>query len=384
MLRKTIRQVIALIVMCALLAGCLAGCVIILNPDTSERPDARESKKPVSGDNTSEAPPTAPPAETSPAAAPPAGESPAAKTLRRETVTTDYGGRVSTVIMEYLESGLAARIYSAYNSDDEKSEMSYDYDAHGAPSRMRMDYDNNTEAVIEITNNYENGKLVSAQISDILLNGESALDAGVNPGSMAFYNYLSSLLRFLQHFEGYRDAEISIRNTEACNRLQNGEVVYSCSDMGNMKATTEITRDSNGHKTISVTTTSNTQITETDEHGRCVKFGFVVGQQSMMMQIEYEIQPGSDAHRRTEVGHVADVQNDFDTDNSDDQLKEMAAQYSFTYTFADDVLVFSQTDLVGTQKTTHEYSADGLLLRQATETHSESHTQSTVTEYEYQ
>ena len=392
---KIVQKVVGSIVVLALLTGCLSGCGAAGNTGTGGRPNGSESgghssdkddgagKRP-DGNGTGGLIPDDGAEETS-AAASPATAAPAGKTLRRETVTTGYGGDVNVVVTEYLENGLAVRVYSADGSADEAQEISYDYGENGVPIRMRLNLDYGTEAVIEIANHYENERITGARISEIWLNGESCLDAGRMPDTVIFYSYLSAFLRLLQHYEGYKDAEISIRNTENCVRLQNGEVVYSCSDMaGTVKTVTEVTQDSNGHKTISVTTTSSTQISEMDEYGRYVKFGIVAGRQSVTMLIEYEIQAGSDAHRRTEVGHVADIQYDMDTEYPDGQLEEMAAQFSFTYTFADDVLIFSETDLVGTQKTTCEYSADGLLLRQAVETNTGDRIYSIVTEYEYQ
>lgn len=363
---KTIHKMIGFTVVCALLTGCLTGC----GTNTGERPNGNGTGGPAP-DNS--------PVETQ-----------ASKTLRRETVTTSLGDGTSVAVFEYLESGLAVRFYSTYGGDAETYDISYDYDAHGDPSGVRMDYDADTEAVIEITNSYENGKIVSAQISDILLNGESALDADLTSDSFAFRSFLSTLLRFLQHYEGYSDAAISIRNTENCVRLQNGEVVYLCSDMGATKTVTELTQDSNGHKTQFVTTVvfgSGNDIpasmTEVDEFGRTVKIGAVMGQKSMVMQIGYEARADSDAHKRTEVGYVADFQNDLDMGYSDDQLEEMVSQSSFTYMFADDVLVFSEV-IMDTQKMTCEYSADGLLLRQAIETNTGDYIYSVATEYEYQ
>lgn len=354
---KIVQKTIGFTVVCALLAGCLAGCGLT-GKDSTEK-------------------------------------TPAAKTLRRETETNrdDYGGAYSMSVMvtEYLENGLAARVYTGPDNDTEAQEASYDYDTYGAPIRMYMDHVDNAEAVIEITNSYENGKIVSVQISDVLLNGESALDADLVSASIVFQYFLPSLLRLLQHYEGYRDAEISIRNTENCIRLQNGAVVYSCYDYGYsyMKQTTEITQDSNGHKTTLVTqeydSGSNvlTTISEADEYGRIVKYGVARGQQSMIMQIEYEVQTNSDTHTRTEAGHIVDFQNDLDTDYSDDQLEEMISQVSFIYTFDDDILVFSEVNF-DTQKTTSEYSADRLLLRQTVEINAGEYIHSTVTEYEYQ
>ena len=423
---KITQRVIGFTVVCALLAGCLAGCGLIGNHDTSRRPDAQESREPVSGDNTAEAPSTAPPAETSPAATaptetspaatspaetapavtppaetspaatPPAEISPAAKTLLRETVTTtyDYGydSGVSVSVTEYSGNGLGIRVYSDGDSGNETYKASYDYDANGAPTRMRIGLGIGIDVPIEIeiTNTYENGRITSAQISDMLINGRSYLNTVTESYPTLFYAYLSTLLRCLQHYEGYKDAVISIRNTETCVRLQYGEVVYSCSDMGEVKTITEIKQDGNGHKIQLVTTvTPNSEndrpatMAEADEFGRIVKYGAVMGQQSMIMRVDYETQPGSDARQRTEVGRVTDIQNDLDMEYSNDELEELAEQLSFTYTFADDVLVFSEIRL-GTQKTTCEYSADGLLLRQTVETNTEGFSQSVVTEYEYQ
>ena len=386
---KIIRKVIGFSVVCALLAGCLAGCGAAGNTHTSERPDVSGNGGPI-------------PDEDSDASERPSGSEtgrpipddstvkpPAAKTLRRETVTTSLGDDTSVAVFEYLKNGLAARFDSTYGGGAETYDIRYEYDAHGDPCRIRMNYDDDTDAVIEITNRYENGKIVSAQISDILLNGESALDADLAPDSFAFHSFLSTFLRFLQHYEGYRDAAISIRNSETGVRLQNGEAVYLCSDMGTTKTVTELTRNSNGHKIQLVTTAVSgsdnsipASMTEVDEFGRIVKIGAVMGRQSMIMRIDYETQPSSDTHQRTETGHVADVQNDLDLGYSNDELEALALQSSFIYTFAGDVLVFSEV-IMGTQKTTCEYSADGLLLRQTTETDLGDHTYSVATEYEY-
>lgn len=366
---KIIQKMIGSIALCALLAGCLTGCDAG-KKDAGEGPNGSGTGGLVS--------------ESSPA------ETQAPKTLRRETVTTRYeNGGVNVAVFDYSESGLAVHFGSTYGGDVEAYDISYDYDAQGAPSQMRMDYDAGTEAVIEITNSYENGKIVSVEISDILLNGESALDAELTSDSFSFYSFLSTLLRFLQHYEGYSDAAISIRNSETGVRLQNGEVVYLCSDMGAAKTVTELTQNSNGHKTQLITTVASgseneipASVTEVDEFGRVVEIGAVMGRKSMMMQVAYRTQAGPNARQRTEVGYVADFQKDSDMGYSDDQLEAMASQASFTYTFADDVLVFSEI-IMDTQKSTCEYSVDGLLLRQTVETDSGEFAYSVVTEYKY-